>query len=116
MIERMNFNTIWGSLMSSFLIFVNEEWHLFVIDYAHFKSKISILYFIIIVLVMQLFLMKMFAALMINQFFRSASIKYLIKNNQDDQLFTWEYWKERIQKFFQKILSKTSSSKVNSIV
>lgn len=55
---------------------------------------------------MQLFLMKMFAALMINQFFRSASIKYLIKNNQNDQLFTWEYWKEKIQKFFQKIYPK----------
>ena len=83
--------------MSTFLIFFNEEWHLFPIDYSYFKGKIYILYFIIVVVFFQLILMKMFAALLINQFCGSASIKYLIKYNKHDHYFSFDFWKKQIE-------------------
>lgn len=109
----MSFDTIWDSLMSNFLIFINEEWHLFLIDYAHFKSKLSIIYFILLVIVIQLFLMKMFSALMINKFCRSNSIKYLIKNNENKHLFTFNYWERKIKYIKEFICSKIKKRKKN---
>ena len=96
-IDRFNYNSIWNSLMSTFLIFFNEEWHLFPIDYSHFKGKAYILYFILMVFFFQIILMKMFAALLINKFCGSASIKYLIKYNKDDEYLSFKFWKAKIE-------------------
>lgn len=110
--HRYNYNTFWSSIMSTYMIFINEEWHLLVIDYWKLKGWYYIIFFVVILFVCQLFIMKMFTALLINHFCRSTNIKYLIKYSQDDQYFLPKFWKNKfkalyttIKQFIFKILS-----------
>ena len=87
-------------MMSTYLIFINEEWHLFVIDYWNFKGWPYMIFFIIILIVCQLFIMKMFMALLINHFCRSTNMKYLIKYSEEDKFFYPKFWKKKIKQFY----------------
>lgn len=86
------------------MIFINEEWHLFVIDFWNLKGSLSIIFFVFILIVCYLFVMKMFTALLINHFCRSASVKFLIKNSKDDKYFTLKYWIDNLKSLAQIII------------
>ncbi len=89
--------------MSTYLIFINEEWHLFVIDYWNLKGWSYIIFFIVILIVCQLFIMKMFMALLINHFCRSTNMKYLIKYSEEDKYFYPKFWKKKIKQIFKNL-------------
>lgn len=102
--HRFNYNSFWSSVSSTYLIFLNEEWHLFVLDYWNLKGWPYIIFFVVILIVCQLFIMKMFTALLINHFCRSANIKYLIKHTDDDKYFLPKFWKKKFRKLYHFIL------------
>lgn len=112
-ISRFNYNNIWNSLMSTFLIFFNEEWQLFPFDYSHYKGKVYVLYFVVIVLFFQLILMKMFSALLINKFCGSASIKFMIKSNHNLDYFSLDFWKKKIKTLYDETFSKKKITIIN---
>ena len=86
--------------MSTYLIFINEEWHLFVLDFWNLKGWPSIIYFIVILVVCQLFIMKMFTVLLINHFCRSTNMKYLIKYSDEDKYFLPKFWKKKLNELY----------------
>ena len=87
-------------MMSTYLIFINEEWHLFVLDYWKLKGWPYIIFFVIILIVCQLFIMKMFTALLINHFCRS---KIILKQSQEDKYFYPKFWKKKFRELINKM-------------
>jgi len=98
--QRYNYNSFGESIMSTYLIFINEEWYLFVLDYWNLKGWPYIIYFIVILIVCQLFIMKMFTVLLINHFCRSTNMKYLIKHSDEDKYFLPKFWKRKIRQIY----------------
>lgn len=98
--HRFNYNSFWNSIMSTYLIFINEEWHLFVVDFWNLKGWTYIIFFVVILIVCQLFIMKMFMVLLINHFCRSTNMKYLIKHSEEDKYFLTKFWKKKIKHIY----------------
>lgn len=114
-ITRFNYDDIWNALISTFCIFVNEEWHLFVIDYAFTKGGIYIIYFVIVIIFFQILLMKMFIALLINNFCRSAHL--LKKKNEKKKYYGIKvkifHWMEILKSYFAKDPTIRNSGKLD---
>ena len=80
-ILRMNFDNFLNAFLINFLIFIDEEWHLFM--FAHMKtfSKGSALYFVINLIFSTIFLNKIFLVSLISNLIESKNMKKIIEGN-----------------------------------
>ena len=65
---RLNFNTFFDAVISVFILLTNEEWN--TIMYSHMKTAgvFSSIYFVLIVIIGNYILLKLFLAILINNF------------------------------------------------
>ena len=75
---RLNYDTFLESVMTTTLIFLNEEWHVIMFQYMRAYGSVAALYFILVLIIGSVLLIKMFLALFINYFLNSKSIQKLI--------------------------------------
>lgn len=77
-VPRLHYDSFLDSVMSTTLIFLNEEWHVIMFQYMRAFGGQAAIYFVLVLLGGSVLLMKMFIALFINNFLNSKSIKKLI--------------------------------------
>ena len=68
--------------MATSLIILNEEWHLIIFDYFNSLGKYIFIFFMIILVLGDLLLMKMFTALFINNSLNSLKIKRILNKRK----------------------------------
>lgn len=76
---RINFDNIGDALLATTLICLNEEWHIYMYQHMRILGYDAAWYFIIVLLVGEVLLIRMFMALFINAVIQSENIKNLIK-------------------------------------
>lgn len=76
---RLNYDNIGNALMATTLICLNEEWHLLMYENMRILGVEVGWYFIIILMIGEILLIRMFMALFINYVIHSENIKNLIK-------------------------------------
>ena len=101
---RLNYDTFLESLMTTVLIFLNEEWHIIMFQYMRAFGNVAAIYFIFVLIFGTVLLMKMFIVLFINNFVHSNSIEKLIHKKP-----IWNKISEKLRHKFERL---TSSPKV----
>jgi len=76
---RLNFDSIGDALMTTTLICLNEEWHVIMYEHMRIIGKKAGCYFISVLLIGEVILIRMFMALFINGVIHSKNIKNLLK-------------------------------------
>ena len=104
---RLNYDTFLESVMTTTLIFLNEEWHVVMFQYMRAFGGKGAIYFILVVLGGSVLLMKMFIALFINNFLNSDTIKKFI-----DKKPIFHQIKEKIEKTISRVSSFQKFQKV----
>ena len=79
-IHRMNLTNIFHSIMTNFMLFFDEDWHLIMINHMKAYGFGYFTYFIINTLISTMFLNKVFLALLINKLIESKNMRSLIEN------------------------------------
>ena len=80
-IHRMNLNNILRAMMTNFMVFFDEDWHLIMINHMKAYGSGYMAYFILNVLLSTMFLNKFFLALLINKLIESKNMKNLIQSS-----------------------------------
>lgn len=101
---RLNYDTFLESLMTTTLIFLNEEWHVIMFQYMRACGSKAAIFFVLVLFCGSILLMKMFVVLFINNFLNSKSIKKLI--------FKKPIWNKMAESITKKIKKITSSPQV----
>ena len=76
---RLNYDSISDALMTTTMIFLNEEWHVIMYEHMRIIGKRAGVYFITVLLIGEVILIRMFMALFINGVIHSENIKNLLK-------------------------------------
>jgi len=97
---RLNYDTFLDAVMTTTLIFLDEEWHVIMFQYMRaFGSKAAI-YFILVLICGSVMLTKMFIALFINYFLNSKSIQKLIYKAP-----LWDRFTEKFKRNFNYVVT-----------
>ena len=101
-IHRMNFLTFSRSLMSNFMIFFDEDWHLIMLNHMKAFGNENIFFFFINTMISTMFLNKLFLALLINKLIESSEMRNLINTSNPFIRFLFKI-RRLLKKFCDKI-------------
>lgn len=76
---RLNYDDIENALMTTTMICLNEEWHIIMYEHMRLTGTKAGVYFIIVLLIGEVILIRMFMALFINGVIHSENIKNLLR-------------------------------------
>ncbi len=91
---RINFDTLSNSLIAAVLIFYNVEWDGILYDYMRGTTKFISIFIAIVVIIGEIFLMKIFMALFVNKLLTSENVKIMFRL-KNDWGASWRRFKDR---------------------
>jgi hypothetical protein len=102
----MNYDNFVLAARTTFMYYLNDEWHEIMYEHIRSTSKLAGFYFGIVLMTGQMFLMKIFAALFINELLGSPVVKSLFRKQS--------FWKKYMT-FFQRSF-RLAAKKMNAAI
>ena len=104
---RLNYNDFKNSLLSTTLIFFNEEWHFIMFNHIRIFGYKTCFFFVFVLIMGQIFFIKILLALFIEKFIKTAKSENLIeKKNFSSQIIL--AFRENFQKVGTFLLKRKS--------
>ena len=72
---RLHYDDFFNSLLTTTIVFLNEEWHIIMWDHMRIIGYYSSIYFMIVLILGRFFFINVFTALFIDKFIESANFK-----------------------------------------